>query len=142
MFDPAALGVADLDYGAVRMPRRTTPRRRADRPLSPCLERVYIACTTMFHIPIQDMATLDADTDDQSTREEILALLKEGMDEVSAAVAATDPTTTEEEKLQLRRYHELGYLANQYRKLQRDTDLDEMEEELALIEQAREVKDE
>lgn len=96
----------------------------------------------MFHIPIQDMATLDADTDDQSTREEILALLKEGMDEVSAAVAATDPTTTEEEKLQLRRYHELGYLANQYRKLQRDTDLDEMEEELALIEQAREVKDE
>ena len=56
------------------------------------------------------------------------------MDDLSRAIEAADPTTPEEERLQLRRYHELGYLANQYRKLKRDTDLDEMDDRLALLE--------
>lgn len=81
------------------------------------------------------MATVDAETPDQSTREEILALLKDGMDAVQADIEAAEPATTAEQRLQLRRYHELGYLANQYRKLQRDTDLDEMHDRIELLEQ-------
>ena len=68
------------------------------------------------------------------SRGAILEKLDQGMDDLSRAIEAADPTTPEEERLQLRRYHELGYLANQYRKLKRDTDLDEMDERLALLE--------
>lgn len=74
-----------------------------------------------------------ATADDRSTRDAILALLKDGMDDLSAAIDAAEPATPDEEKLQLCRYHELGYLANQYRKLQRDTDLDEMDERIDLL---------
>lgn len=56
------------------------------------------------------------------------------MDDLSVAIQSADTELPEEEKLQLRRYHELGYLANQYRKLKRDTDLDEMHERLELLE--------
>ncbi|WP_331234254.1 hypothetical protein [Natronorarus salvus] len=56
------------------------------------------------------------------------------MDDISRVIETADPTTPEEERLQLRRYHELGYLANQYRKLKRETDLFKMEERLALLE--------
>jgi hypothetical protein len=73
--------------------------------------------------------------DDRSAREEILTMLKDGMDDLSTDIAAAEPATTEDEKLQLRRYHELGYLANQYRKLKRDTELDEMGDRLALLEE-------
>lgn len=73
--------------------------------------------------------------DAQSTREAILSMLKDGMDDLSVDIETATPATPEEEKLQLRRYHELGYLANQYRKLKRDTDLDEMDERLALLEE-------
>lgn len=69
-----------------------------------------------------------------SAREAILEKLEAGMDDLSATIEAADPKTADEEQLQLRRYHELGYLANQYRKLKRDTDLDEMDERLALLE--------
>lgn len=71
---------------------------------------------------------------DQSTRDAILEMLKEGMNDLSAAIETAEPAPPKEEKLQLRRYHELGYLANQYRKLQHDTDLDEMNERLDLLE--------
>jgi hypothetical protein len=73
--------------------------------------------------------------DDRSAREEILTMLKDGMDDLSTDIAAAEPATTEDENLQLRRYHELGYLANQYRKLKRDTELDEMGDRLALLEE-------
>lgn len=75
--------------------------------------------------------------DDRSTREAILAMLKDGMDDLSEDLSTADPDGPAEEKLQLRRYHELGYLANQYRKLKRDTHLDEMDERLALLEDDR-----
>lgn len=47
------------------------------------------------------------------------------MADLEQTIRTTTPKTFEEQQLQLRRYHELGYLANQYRKLKRDTDLDE-----------------
>lgn len=61
----------------------------------------------------------------------LLEMLKDGMDDLSAAIDTAKPATPEEEKLQLRWHHELGYLANQYRKLQRDTKLDEMTSSLS-----------
>ncbi|KAB7514655.1 hypothetical protein DM867_05935 [Halosegnis rubeus] len=81
------------------------------------------------------MPTTDAAPSEQSTRDEILGLLKDGMDAVQTDIDAADPATTDEQRLQLRRYHELGYLANQYRKLQRDTDLDAMDDRLELLEE-------
>lgn len=67
-------------------------------------------------------------------RESILEKLKRGMDDLEQTIYATTPETSEEQQLQLRRYHELGYLANQYRNLKRDTDLNEMDQRLALLE--------
>lgn len=67
-------------------------------------------------------------------RKSILEMLKDAMNELQQAIEDVDPETVEEQQLQLRRYHELGYLANQYRKLQRDTDLDEMDQRIELIE--------
>jgi hypothetical protein len=60
------------------------------------------------------------------TRDAILVKLQDGIDELYRDIEAADPATHDEKQLQLRRYHELGYLANQYRKLKRDTDLDKI----------------
>lgn len=71
--------------------------------------------------------------DDRYDRDAILGMLLEVMETVEEQIAAAEPTTVDEQRLQLRRVHELGYLTNQYRKLKRDTDLDEMQEDLALL---------
>jgi hypothetical protein len=73
-------------------------------------------------------------TDPPDDRSAILETLKEGMDDLQQTIETTTPETPEEQRLQLRRYHELGYLANQYRKLQHDTDLDEMSQRMELLE--------
>lgn len=73
-------------------------------------------------------------TEPRDDRSEILETLKEGMDDLQQAIETATPETPEEQRLQLQRYHELGYLANQYRKLQRDTDLDEMNQRMQLLE--------
>lgn len=67
-------------------------------------------------------------------RESILEMLQDTMSELQQAIEDMDLATVEEQQLQLRRYHEPGYLADQYRKLQRDTDLDKMEQRLELLE--------
>ena len=62
------------------------------------------------------------------------------MDNLQRAIETATPETPEEQRLQLRRYHELGYLANQYRKLQHDTDLDEMAQRMELLEDETDVR--
>lgn len=76
----------------------------------------------------------DAPADESDTRQAVLAHLEAGLDDLAEDIETALPTTPDEEKLQLRRYHELGYLANQYRKLKRDTDLVEMDRRLELLE--------
>lgn len=73
-------------------------------------------------------------------RDAILETLKGGMDDLQRSTEVAEPATIEEQQLQLRRYHELGYLANQYRKLQCDTDLDEMDQRMALLEDDSETE--
>lgn len=73
-------------------------------------------------------------TEQDDDRSAILGTLKGGMDDLQRAIETATPETPEEQRLQLQRYHELGYLANQYRKLQRDTDIDEMSQRMALLE--------
>ena len=79
--------------------------------------------------------TLSNSAGEQSERDEILETLLAGMQELREDVETADPDSVREEQLQLRRYHELGYLANQYRKLKKDTDLNEMAERLAYLEE-------
>lgn len=81
------------------------------------------------------MSSLMIDDDDVGgTREAILSLLEDGMADLAADIDAASPTSTEEKRIQLRRFHEIGYLANQFRKLSRDTEVDEMHERLELLE--------
>lgn len=72
-------------------------------------------------------------TDHQEERDAILGMLEATMEALQDRIEAADPESVDEEELHLKRVHELGYLANQYRKLKRDTDLDEMQAELALL---------
>ena len=76
-----------------------------------------------------------AESDATSDREAILEKLQAGMNDLHRGIESADPTSEAESKLQLRRYHELGYLANQYRKLKKDTDLVDMDERLKLLEE-------
>lgn len=77
--------------------------------------------------------------DEQSSRDEILAMLKAEMDALHNRTMTADPDSPEAEKLQLKRVRALGSLANQYRKLKRDTDIDEMEERMEFLEKRRDV---
>lgn len=67
-------------------------------------------------------------------REAILEMLKETMDGLRDDIERAEPETLEEQRLQLRQRHELGYLGNQYRKLQRDMEIDEMDQRMVLLE--------
>ncbi|ADJ13910.1 hypothetical protein [Halalkalicoccus jeotgali] len=67
-------------------------------------------------------------------RSAILESLKDGIDGLQRAIETARPETPEEQRVQLRQYYELGYLANQCWKLQRDTDIDEMSQRMALLE--------
>lgn len=77
------------------------------------------------------MTAVHSDTDGRNS---ILKKLQSGIDDLERAIETANPETVDEQQLQLRRYHELGYLANQYRKLTRDTDLVEIDERLELLE--------
>jgi hypothetical protein len=77
------------------------------------------------------MTAVHSDTDGRNS---IIKKLQSGIDDLERAIETANPETVDEQQLQLRRYHELGYLANQYRKLTRDTDLVEIDERLELLE--------
>lgn len=66
-------------------------------------------------------------------RDAILAMLADGMADLHDRILAADPQSLDEEELHLKRIRTLGYLANQHRKLQKDRDLDELEEEVELL---------
>ena len=83
------------------------------------------------------MAQPDSNTTEtaKTDRDTILQILMDGMQDLRADIEGTHPVNPEEEQLQLRRYHELGYLANQHRKLSRDTDINEIDERLGFLEE-------
>lgn len=70
---------------------------------------------------------------EQEAREKVIEKLESAINDLETAIESANPESHKEQKLQLKRYHEIGYLANQYRKLKRDTDLDDMAEDLAML---------
>ena len=73
------------------------------------------------------------DRDARHQREAILEMLVDAMEELGRQLETADMDATDEAQLYLQQVHELGYLANQYRKLKRDTDLEEMAGEIELL---------
>lgn len=70
-------------------------------------------------------------SDEKPTRDAILGMLEDAIRDLHHRTMGAESTTPEE--LQLKQVRTLGYLANQYRKLSHDTDLDAMTDELALL---------
>lgn len=70
-----------------------------------------------------------------SDREEILSILEEAIHDVRARTISREVETPEDERLLINWYRTLGSLTGQYRKLRKDRDLDEMEEELELLQE-------
>lgn len=60
-------------------------------------------------------------------------MLEDGMANLHDRILTADPQSLDEEELHLKRVRTLGYLANQRRKLQKDRDLDVMEDKLDLL---------
>lgn len=83
-----------------------------------------------------------SDTDDPLQRDDVLAMLHETMQDVRDRIQASDPQTPEAEELLIKWIRAQGQLAGQYRMLKRDTDLDEMEDQLELLQRASELEDE
>lgn len=80
-------------------------------------------------------------TDPTTEREEVLSILADTIRDVHGEIEDRDPDDIDDEKLQIRWVRTLGYLSGQYRKLMKDTDIDEMEDELALLQEATDVRE-
>lgn len=77
--------------------------------------------------------TTDPPTDTDPDREAILSILAanvRALDEAIDSEPAEDPT---DERLRLQQLRTLGSLAGEYRRLQKDRDLDEMAEEIDFL---------
>jgi len=79
---------------------------------------------------------------DQSEREEILGILADSIRETKGRIEDYNVVDHDDEQLLIRWTRTLGYLSGQYRKLLKDTDIDEMEEDLGLLKAAADVEDE
>lgn len=87
---------------------------------------------------VADMSsTPEHDSDGlESDREELLAILKDAIHDVRDRTTSREIKTLEDERILIKWYRTLGTLTGQYRKLQKDTDIDEMQEELELLQNA------
>lgn len=79
--------------------------------------------------------------DPTTDREEILAILAEQIRDVRDRIAERDDETEGDEHLSIKWIRTLGYLSGQYRKLMKDTDIDEMEEDLELLYRVTDLRD-
>ena len=83
-----------------------------------------------------------SNSDGPPDRDDVLAMLGETMQDVRERIEASDPQTPEEERLLIRWVRTQGYLAGQYRLLKADSDIDEMEDSLELIDRAQDLRGE
>ncbi|MFU8870236.1 hypothetical protein [Natronococcus sp.] len=75
--------------------------------------------------------------DDVLERDEMLALLEDGIEEAHRKVKSGRVYDAENEKVRIKWIRTLGYVAGQYRQLIKDRDLEEIEERLEDLEQQR-----
>lgn len=78
---------------------------------------------------------MEGEMSESGRREEILNKLMKTLEGLHQDIREANPESLEEQSLQLQRHHELGYLANQYRKLQRDLEIDQLDEKLTLLQE-------
>jgi hypothetical protein len=74
-------------------------------------------------------------------REEILSILKDAIQDVRDRTNSREVETPEDERMLIKWYRTLGSLTGQYRQLQKETDLDEMQETIELLEEATDTKE-
>ncbi|WP_336361974.1 hypothetical protein [Halalkalicoccus salilacus] len=79
----------------------------------------------------------ESDTD----REEVLSILEDAIHDVRARTKERAVETPEDERMLIKWYRTLGTLSGQYRMLQRDTDIDEMEADLELLQEVTNLRD-
>ena len=75
-------------------------------------------------------------------RDDVVQILLTVIGNLATRIDAQEPETTEEQELYLKQVRTLGQLAGQYRLLTRDTDIDEMQDELELLQQTDAVQSE
>lgn len=76
-----------------------------------------------------------------SSRDAVLTMLSETMRDISEDLSIDGEARPEEQELQIKWTRTLAQLAGQYRLLKRDTDVDEMSEELGLLKEAADLKE-
>ena len=81
---------------------------------------------------MNDRTTASTSTD----REKVLDLLADTIEESHSRIDAFEADTIEEQELLIKWIRTLGYLSGQYRKLLKDSDLDELQEDVGLLEMA------
>jgi hypothetical protein len=86
-----------------------------------------------------DTKRTQAETDTE--REEILSILARQIRAIDKRIEEYDIEESADEQTLIKWTRTLGYLSGQYRKLMKDTDIDEMEADLEFLKQAKEVMD-
>jgi hypothetical protein len=81
------------------------------------------------------------DSENQTEREEILSILAAQVRSTRERIDDYDVEDHDDEQLLIRWTRTLGYLSGHYRQLMKDTDIDEMEEDLELLKAAAETKE-
>ena len=75
----------------------------------------------------------------QTERDEIESILATRIRALNATIEDADPDSIDEHYLHLRQLRELGHLAGQYRMLLKDTDIDELQDDMELLKESRDV---
>lgn len=83
-----------------------------------------------------------AEPDPSREREEIMTKLATRIDSIDDRVARLMSADETDERVLIRWIRTQGYLAGQYRKLMKDTDIDEIQDDLELLKDVTEVDDE
>lgn len=82
------------------------------------------------------------DTASTSTdREKVLGLLADTIDSTHGRIDDFEADTIEEQELLIKWIRTLGYLSGQYRKLLKDSDLDELQEDIGLLETVTDLRE-
>ncbi len=77
--------------------------------------------------------SLQEPTETETGRDAILSTLEETIDDVHKRIQTREVETVEDEQMLIKWHRTLGYLSGQHRKLMKDTDIDEMADELELL---------
>lgn len=79
------------------------------------------------------MTTDESESSESPEREEIMALLEDGLQEAHRKVTSGRVRDEEKERVRIQWIRALAYAAGQYRQLKRDEQIDELEERIEAI---------